>query len=282
MTNSDAESENDTNDTYQAVVDRIRGDLCEGWIDQPVPSWGPAPKDPGTNSIQSWTETISHEVGSVRHYITCDGFFAGTACLGRWSRRRRDLLSPGKYCIFDSWIDFDGTKISDCNAGSSERRTLGRLRNIWARHIQQPAASENAVPSATRPLLSEEEVQTMYTMLSKAIEKSMARKPATVDHKTLGKGDGGWDGVVENTIVMKRDTGSRMLGNGTDRCDQEPGHHFRTGDLEVWATWNGWSGMATRDGRFRPGYHLELMLCLLTAVVDYGANREVWRGRNTP
>ncbi|KAI3325431.1 hypothetical protein HD806DRAFT_490300 [Xylariaceae sp. AK1471] len=81
---------------------------------------------------------------------------------------------------------------------------------------------------------------------------------------------------------MKRDSGDSILGNSEDHCYKEPGGYFQSGDLEVWVTWHGWSSLAIRDGRWRPGFHFEILLGLFTTVIDYGTNRKLWRARDKP
>lgn len=267
----------------EAVIARIRAELCDPLIRKPVEAWGPVPKNGGDGFVKCWTDVISKDIGSSRHYITCEGSHNGSACTGRWSRRARQQLQPGLYCIFGSRIDYDGTVIRECETGPKEKRTLARLRGLWAEHWLQPDTSERGNEElSTRPLVDHDEIETIHSMLAKALAKNAAAKKLNGKEKALGNGEGGWEGVVQSGVVMKRDTGSSILGKHEDRCDLEPGGHFHVGDLEVWVTWHGWSGLAIRDGRFRPGYHLELLLCLMTTVVDYGANRQLWRARESP
>ncbi|KID83933.1 hypothetical protein MGU_08805 [Metarhizium guizhouense ARSEF 977] len=116
------------------------------------------------------------------------------------------------------------------------------------------------------------------------IDTTIARRAAKVTggigkEKTFGRGSGGWSGISEDGIVLKRDSGLKKVGNCTDRCDEEPGGMFQSGDSEVWMTWNGWSALCTRDGRWRPGYHLEILLLHLTTVIDFGLTRAKFRDR---
>ncbi|KAF3070726.1 hypothetical protein GL218_00081 [Daldinia childiae] len=124
----------------------------------------------------------------------------------------------------------------------------------------------------------------MRSFLQKAIANNASTDDAKSNEgrKVLGNGTGGYAGVTEAGIVMKRDSGDRILGNGQDRCDKEPGGYFEIGDLEVWVTWHGWSSLAVRDGRWRPGFHFEILFGLFTTVIDYGTNRKLWRARDIP
>ncbi|KAK0702260.1 hypothetical protein B0H67DRAFT_650312 [Lasiosphaeris hirsuta] len=120
----------------------------------------------------------------------------------------------------------------------------------------------------------------VHEMLSKAIAQGSKKGSADRDReKLLGQGSGGWSGVSENGSVLKRDAGSRRIANCADRCDLEPGGMWQRGDVEVWTIWNGWSYLVSRDGRWRPAYYLEVILCLWMAIVDFGSTREAYRNR---
>ncbi|KAA8651294.1 uncharacterized protein ATNIH1004_000175 [Aspergillus tanneri] len=275
------------------MVAQIYDELCEPWLGERVPSWGPAKKSTSKGFIHSWTDTISKDIGTTRHYITCDGHYNGVQCIGRWNRRRRAYFSPGLYCIYGSWVTFDGkiitetkpaqSKISDAPKG----RNLKRLRRLWGKHALRSETAD-AEPSQGNDqfsdfgLLKEEEIEKVYLMINKTIPKCVNAANDGNQRKFFGRGEGGWEGLTTSGIVVKRDTGARVLGNYKDCCHTEPGGHFRRGDLEAWATWCSWSTLSTRDGRWRPGYHLEVLLLYLATIVDYGANRELWRNRNLP
>ncbi|KAK8067749.1 hypothetical protein PG996_006861 [Apiospora saccharicola] len=124
----------------------------------------------------------------------------------------------------------------------------------------------------------------MKTYLQKAIAKQSSADGADPNNKdtVLGKGAGGRSGVTETGIVMKRDSGDEVLGRGQDGCDQQPGGYLEIGDLEVWVTCHGWSSLCVRDGRWRPGFHLEPLFALFTTVIDYATNRHLWRARDKP
>ncbi|KAI0096559.1 hypothetical protein F4814DRAFT_136125 [Daldinia grandis] len=271
------------------VIPRIRSELCEDLLHTRVPAWGPAQKRDGIGFIHSWTDTISKDIGTVRHFITCCGSLNGQQCLGRWSRRTRERLSPGLYCVFGSHVTFDGAAISEMpSAGTG--RNLKRLRNLWADHVEKLSNNTNAHDYQTAkqlgggPIIDQAELDMMRSFLQKTIANNASTDQAKSNegHKALGTGTGGRAGVTEAGIVMKRDSGDGILGNGQDRCDKEPGGYFQSGDLEVWVTWHGWSSLAVRDGRWRPGFHFEILLGLFTTVIDYGTNRKLWRVRDKP
>ncbi|KAK8102362.1 hypothetical protein PG984_015508 [Apiospora sp. TS-2023a] len=266
----------------ESVIARVRSELCEVPFPSRIPAWGPAPKEDGAGFLHSWTDTVSKDIGFVRHYITCCGFSSnGQPCLGRWSRRVRQSLTPGLHCVFGSHVMFDGNAISEA-PDPKEERSLGRLRHTWAEHVLGSShEAQDSDQAGGGPLISQMELDKMKAFLQKAIAKnsSVDGEPG---HKVLGKGTGGRSGVTETGIVMKRDSGDEILGHGQDRCDQEPGGYFEIGDLEVWVTWHGWSSLAVRDGRWRPGFHFEILLGLFTTVVDYGTNRKLWRAQDKP
>ncbi|KAF9890543.1 hypothetical protein FE257_005674 [Aspergillus nanangensis] len=267
----------------ESLIERIRDELCIGSIDRHVPAWGPMPKNGENGVVKSWTDTISKNIGSARHYITCFGSRNKVPCLGRWSRRYRQRLSPGLYCIFGSWVTYDGNVITEC-VDENSRRTLVRLRNLWAEHVLQPGMAGTIAQDkpSSRPLLNEVDIETIYARMSEAIGRSKEQRSIENEKgKLLGNGQGGWDGMVKG-IVMKRDRGSQPIGNRHYRCHREPGRYFGSDDLEIWSSAQGWANPATRDGRFHPGYQLEVLLFLLTGVIDYGGNRSIWRNRDLP
>ncbi|KAI1656207.1 hypothetical protein F4813DRAFT_364648 [Daldinia decipiens] len=273
--------------SLDTVIPRVRSELCEDPFPARVPAWGPGQKNDGVGFIHSWTDTICKDIGTARHFINCCGSFNGQQCLGRWSRRTRERLEPGLYCVFGSHVMFDGFRIS--GIPSAGDRNLKRLRNLWAEHVLKlsnntSAHDQTAEQAGGGPLVKQAELDTMLSFLQKAIAKSASKDDAKSDEqrKVLGNGAGGRAGVTETGVVMKRDSGDEILGNGQDRCDQEPGGYFEIGDLEIWVTWHGWSSLGTRDGRWRPGFHFEILLGLFTTIIDYGTNRKLWRAREKP
>jgi hypothetical protein len=272
----------------ETVIPRIREELCEDALPSRMPAWGPAQKSDGVGFITTWTDTVSKDVDTVRHYISCCCSSNSQQCLGRWNRRVRKRLYPGLYCIFGSHVMFDGVSISEMPS-AGEERSLKRLRGLWANHVLGSVHDANGVDQAANeqgggPLISQVEFDKMKAFLRHALSKNMSadEQNPKEGRKAFGQGAGGRSGVTDAGIVMKRDSGDEVLGQGQDRCDQEPGGYFEIGDLEVWNTWHGWSSLSVRDGRWRPGYHLELVLGLFTTVVDYGTNRKLWRAQDKP
>ncbi|KAK0746713.1 hypothetical protein B0T18DRAFT_412260 [Schizothecium vesticola] len=162
------------------------------------------------------------------------------------------------------------------------------LRLLWAERVlrrpgQQTSTGEQlkASPDRHRQPLAGIWDQAVMDKVHEMLRKAIAQAPnkGTDREKLLGHGSGGWSGVSENGIVLKRDAGSRRIGGCADRCDLEPGGMWQRGDVEVWTVWNGWSCLVSRDGRWRPAYHLEILLCLWMAVVDYGSTRAAYRNR---
>ncbi|KAK8023885.1 hypothetical protein PG993_011951 [Apiospora rasikravindrae] len=183
---------------------------------------------------------------------------------------------------------YDGVGIAEISSDGEERNLKG-LRGLWAGHVLESFNALNGHGQEAQqfgggPLIGQEELDKMKAFLQKTIAKNAASDKAKSKEgsKVLGKGTGGRAGVTESGIVMKRDSGDEILGRGQDRCDQEPGGYFEIGDLEVWVTWHGWSSLAVRDGRWRPGFHFEILLGLFTTVVDYGTNRQLWRAQDKP
>uniref|UniRef100_P9WEF0 Diterpene cyclase vniA n=1 Tax=Virgaria nigra TaxID=1085564 RepID=VNIA_VIRNI len=272
----------------EAVIARVRSDLSDDLIQDRISAWGPAEKSGGDGFQHSWTDTVCKDIGTTRHYITCSGESDGQQCLGRWSRRTREILPPGLHCVFGSHVIFDGTIISETSS-PGDGRNLKKLRHCWAEHILNTRSTSNGLHQTVLapkggPLISQDELDMMRSFLQKAIAKSQASDNAKNKDgpKALGNGTGGRAGVTESGVVMKRDSGDAILGNGQDECYREPGGYFQQGDLEVWVTWHGWSSLAIRDGRWRPGFHYEILLGLFTTVIDYGTNRRLWRARDKP
>jgi hypothetical protein len=250
--------------SIETLISRIRAELCDDLVVEQVSAWGPAEKSGGNGFVHSWTDTISKDIGTVRHYITCSGDCNGLQCLECWNRRAREHLPPGPYCVFGSHVKFDGTVVSEIKPPSALKgRSLKRLRQLWAEHVLNSSNDvgdihQKANLQSEDSLLSQHEIEKMRLFLQNAISKSAeSNKAAGFEHKQkiLGQGAGGWAGLTEAGIVLKRDSGASILGNYEDDCYNEPGGCFRSGDLEAW------SSMAIRDGRWRPGYHLEVLFC---------------------
>jgi hypothetical protein len=238
----------------------------------------------------SWTDAITTKVGSACHYITCQGHLNGKTCAGYWSRRDRQTMSVGLHCVYGGWISFDGNIITEIQSntddGVSEGRNLPRLRRLWAENLlsQASISQPRDANGNSAGILDEAVLDQVHEMLHKVIAKRAekeANRAGTMSdrEKMLGKGTGGWSGVTDDGAVLKRDTGNRKICNYMDRCDKEPGGMWQRGDVEVWTTWNGWSCLVSRDGRWRPGYHLEVLLSHWLTVVDYGLTRAVYRDR---
>jgi hypothetical protein len=197
--------------------------------------------------------------------------------------------------VFGGWVSFNGDTITDVYpdpdndaAATSAGRNLPQMRRLWAEHYlsqtnisQQKANHDNFTGILDQAIIDQVHEMLNEALLQKAKKESNRGGVEPGKEKVLGAGTGGWSGVTENGTVLKRDTGNRRLGNYTDRCDSEPGGMWQRGDAEVWITWNGWSLFVSRDGRWRPGYHLEVLLCQWLTVVDYGLTRELFRNRQT-
>ena len=201
----------------------------------------------------------------------------------------------------------------------AEGKSLQRLRRLWAEHVlaaQQQQQQKQVSPASTYTLagmwawlkglwtgyvlgqtpseVSQEALvgiwdqavmDKVHAMLRKAVAQASTSKKKGLgssdnqEKKKLGHGSGGWSGVSADGVVLKRDAGSKSLAGCADRCDLEPGGMWQRGDVEMWTIWNGWSCLVSRDGRFRPAYHLEVLLCSWMSVVDFGSTREAYRNR---
>ncbi|KID93931.1 hypothetical protein MAJ_10119, partial [Metarhizium majus ARSEF 297] len=269
------------------VSRKIKTELCEDWLSQRARHWGRTQS--GNDLVPSWTATITSKIDGLYHYITCPGLVNGQRCSGCWSRRRRSTLAAGIHCIFGGWIYYDGnTTITDISEDSgvtlcTTKRSLAQLRRLWAKHMLTPTNSGQQQTSESQnftDIWPQEIIHDVYQMIDTTITRRATKVTGDISkEKTFGQGSGGWSGVSEDGIVLKRDSGMKKVGNCTDRCDEEPGGMFQSGDAEVWMTWNGWSALCTRDGRWSPGYHLEILLLHLTTVIDFGLTRAKFRDR---
>ncbi|PYH92660.1 hypothetical protein BO71DRAFT_410806 [Aspergillus ellipticus CBS 707.79] len=188
-------------------------------------------------------------------------------------------MATGLHCVFGGWVVYNGSRISDVlpDPDTGEGRSVQRLRRIWADHAlpkMAVQADEQAVWEDDRQL---EEFKAVLSQALAHPSVSSSGQDST-QQNTRGRGSGGWSGVSEDgEVVLKRDPGKRVLCGGQARCDAEPGGIFKPQDIEVWMAWHGLSALATRDGRWRPGYHLEGLNALWVFVVDYALTREKWR-----
>ncbi|KAK5652884.1 hypothetical protein OQA88_9550 [Cercophora sp. LCS_1] len=258
------------------MVQKLKAELCEDWLQDRAERWGPTKRD--DNTPPSWTGTITTKVGSAFHYITCPGHLDGKPCVGSWSRKDRHTAAVGLHCTYGGWVTWDSDKI--INSQLSEEvgtAPLQRLRRLWAEHVLQQSTTTGAQKGHHD--LAGIWDQAVMDKVHEMLNKVTAQKSKRATEKLMGQGSGGWSGVNENGIVLKRDPGSRTVGNYKDRCDLEPGGIWQRGDVDVWTVWNGWSCLASRDGRWRPAYHLEVILCLWMTVVDYGSTRAAYRDR---
>ncbi|KAH8797665.1 hypothetical protein F5884DRAFT_814859 [Xylogone sp. PMI_703] len=279
-------------DKLKNLVEKMKSELCENWLQQRVEGWGPTKSQP--NSAPSWTASITTKIGPTFHYITCQGDLKGDLCGGCWCRRDRQIMSHGLHCVYGGWVLFDGDIIIDVYSGLDGAansplagRNLPKLRRLWAEHhLSRTNIDLQKIDRYnSTAILDQVMIDQVHQMIDKVLAQRIEKKDSSVhikldEEKVLGSGTGGWSGI-KNGAVLKRDPGHRKVGNYMDRCDLEPGGMWQRGDAEVWITWNGWSFFATRDGRWRPGYHLEILLCQWLTVVDYGLTREVFRDRQS-
>lgn len=275
------------NNTQQTLVDKVKSELCEDWLQQGIDSWGPRKRE--DNMPPSWTGAITTKIGTVFHYITCPGHLNGHPCAGCWSRRDRETAALGLHCVYGGWVSFNGHVITDVQPNPDDGaaptgRNLPRLRRLWAEHVLSLTSTSQETSTHDNPagIWDQAMVDHVHQLLDNTIAER-TKKLADPSHtgpdkeKMLGKGSGGWSAVTENGHVLKRDTGNRRPAKYMDRTDKEPGGMWRRGDVEVWMTWNGWSCFVSRDGRWRPGYHLEILLCNWLTAIDYGLTRAVHR-----
>ncbi|KFA70118.1 hypothetical protein S40285_10097 [Stachybotrys chlorohalonatus IBT 40285] len=170
-----------------------------------------------------------------------------------------------------------------------DNRNLKHLQHLWTEHILNAAESEetgyepDTEASNNGALIAQDEIAKMRGFLQKAVAKSVAREKAEGNEgKARGACSAGRKGVSETGVVMNRDTGDTSHGGGLDHTYMEPGSYFESGDLEVWVTWHGWSRLTIPDGRWRPGFHYEILLCQFSTVINYRTNRKFWRALDKP
>ncbi|KAK1834414.1 hypothetical protein QBC39DRAFT_398295 [Podospora conica] len=120
-------------------------------------------------------------------------------------------------------------------------------------------------------------------MIDKFIAQSATRVAGddggTSQIKKLGHGSDGSSGIAADGAVLKRDTRDRDTALRADRCDLDLGGLWDRGDVDPWMPFLGWSALVSRDARWRPGYHLNMLLANWATVVDYGLTRPVYRER---
>lgn len=265
--------------------DLILSQLCVNGLTQRARTW----KVKGG----SWTDEITTTRASGTHYITCPGQRDGTPCVGPWSRRLRQTAVPGLHCVFGGWVLYDGKAVRNIEPSIKDGEDIAinpdhmiRLRQLWADHIlaqvgeQRPDKQTDIAPLPVE-LTS---VAAVHAMLDKFITESAsqfaAEDGATRKVKKLGRGSGGSDGIAPGGEVLKRDTRGRSTATYEDRCDLELGGLWKRGDADAWVPFVGWSALVSRDGRWRPGYHLNMLLGNWAVVVDYALNRPVYRERH--
>ena len=280
------------NERIAEMVKKIKSELCEDWLQGRAERWGPTKRE--DSMPPSWTGTITVKIGSAFHYITCPGHLSGKPCAGSWCRKDRQTAAVGLHCTYGGWVAFNGDTITDVQPNQDDStaeaggRSLQRLRRLWAEHVlwQTSTGEQKAYDHPLDGIWDQTVMDQVHEMLNKAITQAPKKGTGTDrgaigsgQEKLFGQGSGGWSGVTKSGVVLKRDAGSRRVGNYADRCDLEPGGMWQRGDVEVWTAWNGWSCLASRDGRWRPAYHLEVLLCLWLTVVDYGSTRATYRNR---
>ncbi|KHN93906.1 uncharacterized protein MAM_08266 [Metarhizium album ARSEF 1941] len=281
--NESAYSTSPSNKNVVAAVDRIRLELCEDSLPGRVEKWGPGNGE--EKATPSWTGAITSKIGGVVHYMSCPGHLNSEPCAGYWCRRDRDTTTTGLHCVYGGWVSFDGDAVTEvCPPGTSDTtapgaRNLPRLRRMWAEHwLAKTTQVDKLGPVGIIDQDVLDRILSMITNKTADSEGSINRGDVqTEPKKKSGKGSGGWSGLAENGTVLKRDSGNRRVGNHLDRCDAEPGGMWRRGDAEMWMTAAGWSCLLTRDGRWRPAYHLEVLLSNLPVGVDYGPTRAGYR-----
>ena len=152
---------------------------------------------------------------------------------------------------------------------------VARLRQLWADHVLAQMQDENEDTAVDRETSMEATIS--VAKVHAMVEKALAENAGTF--KLLGRGTGGPSGLSENGTVLKRDTRDRHTAGRDDQCDLELGGIWERGDVDPWTPTIGWSVLFSRDGRWRPGYHLDLLLASWTLVIDYGVTRPIYRNR---
>lgn len=275
-------SENSDSDNGPAM---ILSQLCVNGLTQRARTW--------RLKGGSWTDEITITRPSGTHYITCPGHHDEIPCVGPWSRRLRQTAVPGLHCVFGGWVLYDGNTVRNIEPSIKDGEDIAinpdhmmRLRQLWADHIlaqvgEQRPDEKTDIPSLPVELTSVAQIHAMLdTFIAESASQSAAEGGNTTRKiKKLGHGSGGSDGIAPNGAVLKRDTRDRNTALREDRCDLELGGLWKRGDADVWVPWVGWSALVSRDGRWRPGYHLNMLLGNWAVVVDYGLNRPVYRER---
>ncbi|PWY65223.1 hypothetical protein BO70DRAFT_401164 [Aspergillus heteromorphus CBS 117.55] len=266
-----------------SLEQKLQKDLCNGSLRGRVPSWLLQPES--NHAAPSWTDTVTKPIGNASHYITCPGHREDVSCAGLWRRQERNIMAIGLHCVFGGWVVYNGSQISDVlpDPATGEGRSVQRLRRIWAQHVLPQTAVQTDAQTVWE---DERELDGFKAMLSRGLghkpspaSASSSTQDARQQNQTVrGRGSGGWAGVSEDgKVVLKRDPGKQVLCGGQARCDVELGGIFQPQDIEIWTAWHGLSTLATRDGRWRPGYHVEELMGIWLFVVDYALTREKWR-----
>ena len=274
-------SDNSESDNGPAM---IPSQLCVNGLTQRARTW----KVKGG----SWTDEITITRGSVTHYITCPGHHDRTFCVGPWSRRLRQTAVPGMHCVFGGWVLYDGNTVRNIEPSIKDGEDIAinpdhmiRLRQLWADHILAQVGEQLPDPkmNTMAPPVELTSVAQVHTMLDTFIAKSATQGAveggATRKIKKLGYGSDGSDGIAPDGNVLKRDSRGRDAALREDRCDLDLGGVWRRGDVDPWMALPGWSALISRDGRWRPGYHLNMLLANWATVVDYGLTRPLYRER---
>ncbi|KID91854.1 hypothetical protein MAJ_10877, partial [Metarhizium majus ARSEF 297] len=264
------------NKSIQDLVSRMKSELCEDWLDHRVDDWGPCRLS--EDLTPSWTSTIATKAGDTTHYITCPVHLHGDQCTGAWCRKERQTMAIGLHCVYGGLVSWNGQVVTDVHPtlADGQTRSLQQLRRLWAEHVLSQRHASRPSECHLDGILDQDAIDQVHELMEKAIRRRMDGIEQERE-KTFGKGTGGWSGLTNNGTVLKRAPGRRRICNYQDRTDAEPGGMWERGDAEVWITWNGWSGLVTRDGRWRPGYHFEVHTMQWLTVVDYGLTRELFR-----
>lgn len=278
---NDSDSDNSDSDNGPAL---ILSELCVNGLTQRARTW----KVKGG----SWTDEITITRASGTHYITCQGHHQGTLCVGPWSRRLRGTAVPGLHCVFGGWVLYNGNTVRNIEPSIKDGEDMAinpdhmiRLRQLWADQIlaqvgEQCPDEETDISPLPVELTSIAQVHAMLdTFIAKSTTQVAAENEATGKTKKLGSGSGGSNGIAPDGQVLKRDTRDRDTALREDRSDLELGGLWKRGDVDPWMPLPGWSALVSRDGRWRPGYHLNMLVANWATVVDYGLTRPVYRER---
>lgn len=278
---NDSDSDNSDSDNGPAL---ILSELCVNGLTQRARTW----KVKGG----SWTDEITVTRASGTHYITCQGHHQGALCVGPWSQRLRGTAVPGLHCVFGGWVLYNGNTVRNIEPSIKDGEDMAinpdhmiRLRQLWADQIlaqvgEQCPDEETDIWPLPVELTSIAQVHAMLdTFIAKSITQVAAENGATGKTKKLGSGSGGSNGIAPDGQVLKRDTRDRDTALREDRSDLELGGLWKRGDVDPWMPLPGWSALVSRDGRWRPGYHLNMLVANWATVVDYGLTRPVYRER---